>query len=486
MVQVMNRWDYSNVDFLTYRNKRISKWNSIANKLESWKGWGTYYHKRLSEVFSFLIQPGLKVIEFGCGTGDLLSSVNPSFGVGVDISLEHLLIARKKHKDLHFVNADCHDLNLSEKFDIIILSDILNDVWDVQRILNIVNMLSDSDTRVIINCQSHLWEFPLYCAKKMRIAQPTLFQNWLTVDDLRGMLDLCDFEIIKNWEEILWPINTPILANFLNRFLVKLWPFRYGAMTNFIMARSTRYDFELKPNPTVSIVIPARNESGNISEIFSLIPNMGDRTEIIFVEGHSNDNTYEVIQKHIEDDVRNNCKLFRQKGVGKGDAVRLGFEKATGDILMIYDADLTVPPEALLLFFDALVENKGEFANGVRLVYPMENQAMRSLNLIGNKVFSLIFSWLLGHPIKDTLCGTKALWQSDYARIEKNRAYFGDFDPFGDFDLIFGSAKIGLKMIDIPIRYRNRTFGDTNIQRWRHGLLLFRMVLFALRRIKFI
>jgi glycosyltransferase involved in cell wall biosynthesis len=213
---------------------------------------------------------------------------------------------------------------------------------------------------------------------------------------------------------------------------------------------------------------------------------MGAGTELIFVEGGSTDDTYDVIEKAIKNNSHRGTKLSRQTGKGKGDAVRLGFNNASGDILMILDADLTVPPEDLPRFYEALFKGKAEFVNGVRLVYPMEKEAMRFFNLLGNKFFSLFFSWLLGQPIKDTLCGTKVLWKKDYERIAANRSYFGDFDPFGDFDLLFGAAKLNLKIIEIPIRYRERTYGTTNISRWRHGWLLLRMVFFALRRIKFI
>src|SRR4030095_7389300 len=166
--------------------------------------------------------------------------------------------------------------------------------------------------------------------------------------------------------------------------------------------------------------------------------------------------------------------------------VRLVFEQADGEILMILDADLTMPPEDLPRYYDVLRSGKGEFANGVRLVYPMEKQAMRFLNLVGNKFFGLAFSWLLGQPIKDTLCGTKVLWKRDYEAIAANRAYFGDFDPFGDFYLIFGAVRLNLKITDMPIRYRERTYGSTNIQRWKHGWLLLKMVAFAARRLKFV
>jgi glycosyltransferase involved in cell wall biosynthesis len=244
------------------------------------------------------------------------------------------------------------------------------------------------------------------------------------------------------------------------------------ALTNFISARPDSSHKIAAEEPLVSVIIPARNEAGNIPQIFARTPEMGAGTELVLVEGHSRDNTFGAIEEAIANHPERRCQLFRQPGVGKGDAVRLGFSQANGDILMILDADLTVPPEDLPRFFATLVSGKAEFVNGVRLVYPMEEKAMRFINLLGNKFFSLVFSYLLGQPIKDTLCGTKALWKSEYRQIEANRVYFGDFDPFGDFDLLFGAAKLNLKILDLPIRYRERTYGETNIKRWSHGWLL--------------
>jgi glycosyltransferase involved in cell wall biosynthesis len=213
---------------------------------------------------------------------------------------------------------------------------------------------------------------------------------------------------------------------------------------------------------------------------------MGAGTELIFVEGHSKDETWAAIQQVAADNPQRKIKILQQTGRGKGDAVRAGFAVATGDVLMILDADLTMPPEELPKFYDVIASGRAEFANGVRLVYPMEEEAMQFLNLCANKAFGIIFTWLLGQPVKDTLCGTKVLTRAHYERIAGNRAYFGDFDPFGDFDLLFGAAKLNLKIADVPIRYRERTYGTTNIQRWKHGWLLLRMVMFAARKLKFV
>jgi SAM-dependent methyltransferase len=467
-----------------YQQARIAHWNAIARKLDSWQGLGYWYHRRLQEIYGLHVSPNQKVLEVGCGEGHLLASLKPARGVGIDFSEDMICRAEKHYPELEFIHADAHDLSeLQETFDFIILSDLVNDLWDVQRVFEQLKPLCGSHTRIILNFYSRLWQIPLSLARIFNLAGPTLFQNWLTREDIKVLLRLANLETVRITQEILWPLP---LGGIANRFLVRLWPFEEMALSNFVIARLAGPTSERAERPTVSVIVPARNESGNIKAIFERTPQMGGGTELVFVEGHSKDDTYAAIEREIAAHSSTASVLLRQTGIGKADAVRLGFSKAKGDVLMILDADLTVPPEDLPRFYEALVSGKGEFINGVRLVYPMEKEAMRTLNFLGNKFFSVAFSWLLGQPIKDTLCGTKVLWKSDYEQIAANRSYFGDFDPFGDYDLIFGAAKLNRKIVDLPIRYRERTYGSTNISRWSHGLLLLRMVAFAARRIKFV
>ena len=467
-----------------YQQTRTAQWDRVARMRDAWRGWGGSYHRRLAEVYRFIASPGQNVLEIGCGLGDLLATVQPAQGVGVDFSSEMIQRAITRHPTLEFIHADAHDLSfLKRTFDIIILSDFVNDAWDVQRVLEQIRPLCTPRTRIVLNVYSNLWQTVLTLAQRLRLAAPMLDQNWLTTSDLRGMLNLAGFETIRDWREILFPLPIPLLAPFCNRFLVRLPLFRTLALANFVIARPQPIAAE---ESSVSVIIPARNESGNIQSIFERTPQMGRATELVFVEGHSKDDTYAAIEREIVSHSATPSLLLRQSGIGKADAVRAGFDAAKGDVLMILDADLTVPPEDLPLFYEALRLGRGEFINGVRLVYPMEKQAMRGLNFLGNKFFSWAFTSLLGQPIKDTLCGTKVFWKKDYERIAANRAYFGEFDPFGDFDLIFGAAKLNLKIVDLPIRYRERTYGSTNISRWKHGMLLMRMVWYAARRIKFV
>jgi SAM-dependent methyltransferase len=471
----------------SFNAERTGHWNRVAAAEPEVSSFAAEYYRRLAQIYRFLVPPGLRVLEIGSGSGNLLAALDPREGIGVDFSEEMVRRAAARHPALKFIHADAHDLGaLTGTFDAIVLSDLLNDVFDVQAVLAEVRRLSGPKTRVVLNIYSHLWEGSLKLAAALGLARPKLQQNWLTLQDLRGLFRLAGLELIEHRQEVLLPIPLPGLRTAANVYLVKLWPFRHLALTNVVVARRMPEQQASAQRSMVSVIVPARNEAGNIARILHEVPQMGGGTEIVFVEGHSQDGTYEAIEAAMRAHPGLRCSLHRQTGRGKGDAVRLGFGKAVGDILMILDADLTVAPRDLPRFFDAIASGQGEFINGVRLVYPMEDEAMRFFNLVGNKFFSGAFSWLLGQPIKDTLCGTKVLWRTDYLRIAQNRSYFGDFDPFGDFDLLFGAAKLNLKIVEIPIRYAARRYGSTNIERWKHGWILLRMVGFAARRIKFI
>lgn len=427
-------------------------------------------------------------MEIGCGKADLLASLEPRVGIGVDFSSEMLKQAKAKHPNLLFVQAEAHALPFAgiHQLDAVILSDLINDLWDILAAFKELHRVMGTRTRLYLNSYSRLWEPVLSLASRLKLAKPNLPQNWVTVEDIDNFFELADFQRIRRWQEVLFPFSVPAVAAFFNKFLVRFWPFKHLALTNFIAARKMIDPTMPAGTPSVAIVIPARNEAGNIPEIFRRIPDLSGSMELIFVEGHSRDETYITIEREIEAHPEISSSLLKQHGEGKGDAVREGFAEASGDVLMILDADLSVQPEDLEVFYEAVASGRVEFANGVRLVYPMESRAMRFFNLLGNKLFGAVFSWLLGQSVRDTLCGTKALWREDYQRIARNREYFGDFDPFGDFDLLLGAAKLDLKIVDIPVRYYSRRYGSTNISRWRHGMLLLRMTMFAARRLKFV
>ncbi|MBO0939166.1 glycosyltransferase [Fibrella sp. HMF5335] len=454
---------------------------------QRWINRNNYYYKSLTRFLQYNVPAGKSVLEVGCGTGYMLNALQPSRGMGIDIRADLIEFARTTYPDLIFKQQDANQPDFDgETFDYIILSDTIGYLDDVQQVLVQLHAACHADTRLIITYQNALWWPVLEVAESIGLKMPEKRQNWLDKGDIANLLTISDFDTVRTGKRMLMPRYIPLFSGFMNRYVANLPLFNRLGLFTFVVARSLRHAVPATV-PSVTVVVPARNEAGNIDDIVRRTPQMGSHTQLIFVEGNSTDNTWAEVQRvcaTYTDTLELSC--MQQPGKGKGDAVRKGYSHATGDILMILDADMTVPPEDLPKFYEAIASGRGEYINGSRLVYPMEDQAMRTLNIMGNKFFSMAFSWLLSQQIKDTLCGTKVMTQANYKRLAAGRGYFGEFDPFGDFDLIFGSAKLNLKFVEIPIRYRARTYGETNISRFKHGWLLLKMTFFALNKIKFV
>jgi SAM-dependent methyltransferase len=460
--------------------------DAAAPEREKWRRRAAFFHSEDLHFLKFLIPEGARVLELGCCTGDLLAALKPSFGVGVDLSEAAIEQARRAYPELTFEIGDIESAefvqSLPGPFDFIVIVDTLGLLDDCQRMFENLHDLCTRETRLIVGYFSHFWHPLLKIAEWMQLKMPQPPQNVLALADVRAIAALADFEAVKSERRLLSPLRLFGLGRLVNRFVAPLPLLNALCLRHYTVGRSQRH---LGPPPrTASIVIPARNERGNIESAVRRIPQFAETLEIIFVEGHSSDDTWSEIERVIAANPQRDIKALRQPGKGKADAVYTGFDAAAGDVLMILDADLTVPPEQLPKFWEAVVSGKGEFINGTRLVYPLEDQAMRFLNFVANKIFSQAFTWLLGQRFTDTLCGTKVLRLTDYRRLKAARSYFGDFDPFGDFDLIFGASKLSLKIVEVPIRYVSRTYGETQISRFRHGLMLLRMVWFAFLRIK--
>jgi SAM-dependent methyltransferase len=464
------------------RARRRRAQDAGAAHLVTWSRRTRSYHREQARVLRHHMPPGSRVLHVGCGLGDLLADLEPAAGLGIDLAPAVIALARDRHPALRFEVADPEAFRVAGTFDFILVSSALADMRDVAACLDAVRAACAPHTRVILCYHSALWGPVLRLLTAMRLRRPTGPQNWLGPEDFDNLLRLAKLDPVARYAETLLPLSVPVIGAIFNRFLAKLWPLRHLCLTQVVVAR--------RPDPpgadlTCTVVIPTRNERGNVEAAIARLPDMGAHTEVIFVDGHSTDGTPQEIERVIAAHPERDIRLVRQgEGIGKGDAVRKGFAAARGDVLMILDADLTVPPEDLPRFFRLVADGAGEFVNGTRLVYPMEDQAMRFLNKAGNRFFSLLFTWLLGQRFRDTLCGTKALTKRNYETIAANRSFFGDFDPFGDFDLIFGAARANLRIVEVPVRYRARTYGTTNISRFRHGWLLLRMSWVAMRKLK--
>jgi SAM-dependent methyltransferase len=461
--------------------------DTTLEEIERWRRFNAAYHDDDRKFMRFLIPPGKRVLELGCGAGHMLAALQPSYGIGVDFSPKAVERAKLLYPHLNFVLGDVEDpatlQDIDGPFDYIVLADTIGVLEDIDGTLRLIHQLCAPSTRLIIAYYSHLWEPILKTAEVvgLRNRQPQV--NYIATADFLNLMDLADFEVISQEQRQLLPRRWLGLGPLINKYLAPLPGIRQLALRSYVVGRPVRLFPDRKFS--ASIVIPCRNERGNVENAIKRMPKFGSHQEIIFVEGNSSDDTF-VECERIRDAYKDewDIKVLRQDGKGKGDAVRKGFVAATGDVLMILDADLTMPPEALPKYHAVIESGKAEFVNGTRLVYPMENEAMRPLNFIANRCFAYLFSYLVNTRMTDTLCGTKVLLRKDYEVLAREREYFGNFDPFGDFDLIFGAAKQNLKIIETPIHYKARTFGETQISRFRDGWLLLKMVWFAYRKLK--
>jgi len=453
-----------------------------------------YFYETLARVVAARVPAGSSVLDIGCGGGELLRALAPSRGVGIDLSAKAIARARAQAggANLHFFEGDGSDPALLDRvggpFDTIVLVNVVAQLDDVQRCFEALARVCHPRTRILVYSYSRLWQPILRAGEWLGLKHKAPDESWLPPEEVRNMLELADYELVLSDRALVMPVGVPVVSDLLNRYVGRL-PILSGLSLMYgLIARPAAHRFvgARTRTPSVSVIIPCRNEAGHIAPLVSRLPRLPPNSEFIFVEGNSTDDTEAVIRGAIEANPDRPLRFLKQTGRGKGDAVRLGFQEARGELLLILDSDMGVAPEDVEKFVEALVRGKGEMINGSRLVYPMEGQAMRFLNLVANKFFALLFSWLLGQQVRDTLCGTKALYRADYERIAANRAFFGDFDPFGDFDLLFGAARLNLRIVDLAVRYHERRYGETNISRFRHGLLLLRMSLFAARKLKFV
>ena len=448
----------------------------FAGSERRWRRRNRTYHRLIEQIYRFQIPPGKRVLEIGCGAGDLLASLRPSVGVGIDVSGEMVALARSLHPELRFEHGAGEHLELGQTFDYVVLSDLMPFVHDLLALFERVAAHCEPHTRIVVHSYSRLWRPAIRLAELLRLKPVKPMRNWVSPEDVQNLLLLSGLEPLTLTRRVVMPKRIPILSTLLNGFVANVWPLNHLCLTYWIAARPQPQRGE---EPAVSIICPCRNEEGNVPELVRRHPRVGRKTELVFVEGGSTDGTRAEIERQIAAHPELDISLVDQPGTGKGDAVRAGFGAAKLDVLMILDGDLSVRPEDLPKFYRGLVEGRGEIINGSRLVYDVAPGAMQFLNTVGNRLFSGLFKAITGQRVKDTLCGTKALRRRDYDQIAAGRAYFGDFDPFGDFDLLFGGARLNLKIVDMPVRYQSRTYGRTNISRWRHGLLLLRMTAFA-------
>jgi len=455
---------------------------AITARRDEWIRRNRYFYIRLKRVLQFIVEPGKRVLEVRCQTGHLLAAVKPAYGVGVEISEAMVECARRLHPGLHFVTSDPEDLDLNETFDYILFSHIFDTV-DILRAFERIRHHCTPETRIVVINFNHLWEPILEFASKTGLRAKFVEPNWVSENDIRGFLKLAGFRPVRKHRLLLFPKWIPLFSAAMNGVLARLPGLRRLCMMQVMVARPIS-EGPREEDVSVSVVVPCRNEAGNIQHAVERIPAMGKHTEILFCDDQSTDGTAREIERMQASRPDKRIRLIQGPGRGKAENVWTGFRAARGDVLMILDADLTVMPEELPMFFRALVSSRGDFINGTRLVYPVQERAMKFANMIGNKLFGLLFSFLLDQRIKDTLCGTKVLWRKDWLRMETNLGTWGITDLWGDYELLFGASKLNLEIVEVPVHYQERTHGVTKMTRvLSNGLRMLGICWHAWRRL---
>ena len=442
-----------------------------------------YYYEQVFQLLRFIIPPGKRVLQVGCLTPDFLHAVTPNFGVGIDLSARQVELASRRFPHLRFQVHKNYDVGDVGTFDYVIITDI-NDQADPIASFRTLAAVMNDQTRVIVQNYNHLWEPLVRLTEWLGQKFPLPLQNWLSTAEVANILTLCDYEPLQVYRRVLAPKKIPLLSGLANSFVARLPVVERLNMICLTVARPLPRGLA-KQDHSVSVVVPCRNEVGNVAAAVERIPHLGSHTEIIFCDDKSTDGTADEVRRLQKLYPERDIKLYDGPGISKALNVRTGFDQARGEILMILDADLTTMPEELPYFYDVIASGKAEFVYGSRFVFPMEGDAMRPLNVVGNRFFSAIFSFLLGQRITDTLCGTKALWRLHWPAIQALAGSWGADDRWGDYDLLFGAAKLHLRLIDLPVHYQERVSGVTKMtKRFWNGLIMARMCWAAFLRFK--
>jgi len=469
---------------LEAQNERNRQHQAVyAGSRAGWIRRNRYYHECLRRLLRHLVEPGKRVLNIRCQNGFLLDALEPRYGVGLEISREMVDVARAEYPRFSYHQAFPEDFEWKEKFDYILLCDV-GDVADVQKTLLRLESACDRHTRLVIYAFNYLWEPLINLAQRLHLKIPQTEQNWLSEHDLIGLLTLSGFEWLKTYRTALFPKYVPLLSAFFNRVVAKLPLIGRLCMVEVLVARAVPKPVDAS-SVSVSVIVPCKDERGNIEAAVTRMPELGRSTETIFCDDKSTDGTADEVRRMQRLHPERRIRLVEGPGICKSKNVWKGFEAATGDILLILDADLTVMPEELPYFIHAITRGGAEFVNGSRLVYPIPKAAMKTANVFGNKFFSAVFSYLLGQRIKDTLCGTKVLWRSDWERIRPMIGTWGTMDRWGDYELLFGAAKLDLRILDQPVHYQERIFGATKMtQVFKNGLTMLRMCWHGFRKLK--
>tara|TARA_B110000977_G_scaffold125183_1_gene160299 strand:+ start:1495 stop:2904 length:1410 start_codon:yes stop_codon:yes gene_type:complete len=408
----------------------------------------------ISKALNYLINDSNYVKFFCCGNSSIVNKVNSKNIYINEINntfINSLTKSEIKKED---------EINKNLNFDHIVIADIEHQKFITKNLIDL-NEKIDNECRVIVLSKSIFWSTLINFYKKIKNIGPDK-NNFLPYSNLRKIFLNTNFEIVKNEKIIFFPFQFSLLTKFINQI------FRFPVLNFFCMINLTVLKKVQKKNyqaegKKISFIIPCKNEGGNIKFFYEKIINSTINAEFLFGNDNSSDNTLDEIKKLQQAIPNKEIKIYDGPGVCKSENVYKGINLASGEIILIYDADLTVSFDDLVNSINLLLKTDADFINCTRMIMPQQKNAMKFLNFYGNLFFAFLFSILFKQKITDTLCGTKIFFKKDWEQIKKYNNTWGAKDLWGDFDLLLGAYKNNLKIVENPISYTDRKEDETKM-----------------------
>ena len=386
----------------------------------------------------------------------------------------------KYKTNIHYINENTKDV-ISE-CDTILISDIEHQSNPTSSLLSLSKIIRD-DTKIIIISRNLVWMIFIKLLKSLFSFSPKK-NNFLPYSYLDNLFSICNLEVIRNEKIITLPIYIPFFTNLINR-IFRLPLLNIFCLSNITILKKKDQNFSNNKDLRVSFIIPCKNEENNIKTFENEIKNSNQSNEYLFGDDNSMDKTIDEIDKLSKKLNNNKILKYNGPGVCKSENVYKGIELSSGDIIVVYDADLTVDFKDVEFSIDILKNTNADFINCTRMIYPQKDGAMKFSNFIGNSIFANLFSLLFRKKITDTLCGTKIFFKKDWVKIKKNITGLGVKDLWGDFDLLIGAYKNNLKITEVPVTYHERKEDNTKMTSvFLNGIRMLSIVLVAFYKLR--
>lgn len=416
---------------------------AIARNLDFWKEKNWYYHNQLKQIFKDVIKENSKVLQIGYGLGDILAALYPKKGVSFDDDKDILAISRRRYPIFKFTDFNFNKNKVNDKFDYVIYPNSLEHFDDIQTVFENVYPALSRSSKVVVASVNPRWEQIFYILEKLKLKRPESSRNWLRIENIKNLLEVSGYKVIDSGFRIILPVSIPLISGIINKVIRNIKILSRFCVEQFVVAQ--KETFSINNNLSCSVVIPTYNQAELLEYCIESIPNVGKKMQIVVVDDASSDRTEQVMKSLSKK--HHNIKYIRnERPQGEEKSLKIGIESVDLDIILTYDAKMSIPSSELVRFYNVLASKRADFVSGMRFIYPLEGQRLRQLTIIGNIIFSYLYSLFLNQRVFDPLCSIKGFYKKNYSKIKisNNNTLL---------DLLIKAAENKAKILEIPVHY---------------------------------